>query len=314
MTDPMDVVRRFFDAVNRSDAGAVAALYHPDCIVEYVFTDDDRVHEGVAQVRDRWDAEFARFAGAGEGARRVEVDRIAGMETGWGWARADWRSVLREHGGAERHVSGYSHFWVEDGLIRRHRTIRHDTGDETETDTGSRFREDETAKPTPGVGFGSTSAPSTREYPAKPIVGVGAVILADDGRVVLVKRRYEPLAGQWSLPGGRLEVGETLEAGTAREIREETGLVVDVGPVVEVFDRILVDEAGRVRYHFVLIDYLCRPRAGTLLAGSDVDEVAFVEAGAIGPYRLTEKSQAVIQRAVGMWRPLSHSPNPPISH
>jgi ADP-ribose pyrophosphatase YjhB (NUDIX family)/ketosteroid isomerase-like protein len=301
MTDPMDLVRQFFEAVNRSDAAAVTALYHDDCIAEYVFTDDEQVHEGVARVREGWAAEFVRFAGAGAGARRVEVDRIAGMETGWGWARADWRSVLREAGGAERHVSGYSHFWVEGGLIRRHRSIR--------TDTGSRFRDDGTAKPTPGAG-----SPSSREYPTKPIVGVGAVVLTDDGQVVLVKRRYEPLAGQWSLPGGRLELGETLEAGTAREIREETGLVVDVGPVVEVFDRILVDEAGRVRYHFVLIDYLCRPRAGTLMAGSDVSDVALVEAGAIGPYRLTEKSQAVIQRAVGMWRPLSHSPIPPISH
>ena len=79
----------------------------------------------------------------------------------------------------------------------------------------------------------------SRTYPERPIVGVGAVILVD-GKVVLIKRRFEPLAGQWSLPGGTLEVGESLEAGTAREILEETGLVVEVGPVIEVFDRILV--------------------------------------------------------------------------
>ena len=71
-----------------------------------------------------------------------------------------------------------------------------------------------------------------------------------DGRVVLVKRRHEPLAGQWSLPGGVLELGESLEAGTAREILEETGLVVDGGAMVDAFDRILVDETGAVRYHF----------------------------------------------------------------
>ncbi len=98
--------------------------------------------------------------------------------------------------------------------------------------------------------------PSDREYPSRPIVGVGAVILVspDEARrlgwatplsepgVVLVKRRFEPLAGQWSLPGGAVEVGETLEAGVAREIVEETGLTVDVGPIVEVFDRIFRDE------------------------------------------------------------------------
>ncbi len=76
--------------------------------------------------------------------------------------------------------------------------------------------------------------------------------------VVLVKRRFEPLAGEWSLPGGKLEVGETLEAAIAREIVEETGLVVDVGPMVEVLDRIFRDGDGRVRYHYVLVDYVCR--------------------------------------------------------
>ena len=100
--------------------------------------------------------------------------------------------------------------------------------------------------------------PSDREYPARPIVGVGAVILVspvearamgwaerlDGTGIVLVKRRFEPLAGQWSLPGGTLEVGETLTAGLAREVVEETGLTVDVGPMVEVFDRIFVDDAG----------------------------------------------------------------------
>ena len=81
----------------------------------------------------------------------------------------------------------------------------------------------------------------TRQYPARPVVGVGAVILRD-GQGVIVKRRYEPLAGRWSLPGGTLELGETLEAGVMREMREETGLDVDVGPVIEVFDRIMLDD------------------------------------------------------------------------
>jgi ADP-ribose pyrophosphatase YjhB (NUDIX family) len=138
----------------------------------------------------------------------------------------------------------------------------------------------------------------SRRYPSRPIVGVGAVILMNDGRVVLVKRKYEPLAGQWSLPGGGLEVGEKLEAGTAREVLEETGLVVDVGPVIEVFDRILVDDTGDVEYHFVLVDYLCRPRAGTLAAGSDVADVALADPRALEAYGLTEIARMVISKAV----------------
>src|SRR5438094_7323538 len=101
-----------------------------------------------------------------------------------------------------------------------------------------------------------------REYPERPVVGVGAVIV-EDGRVVIIRRRYEPLAGHWSLPGGGLELGETLEQGVAREMLEETGLDVEVGPVIEVFDRIMYDDEKRVRYHYVLVDYLCRPIAGT---------------------------------------------------
>jgi 8-oxo-dGTP diphosphatase len=139
----------------------------------------------------------------------------------------------------------------------------------------------------------------SRSYPERPIVGVGAVILVD-GKVVLIKRRFEPLAGQWSLPGGTLEVGESLEAGTAREILEETGLVVEVGPVIEVFDRILFDSDKRVRYHFVLIDYLCRPTGGTLRHGSDVDDAVLADPSDLERYRLTPKATAIINRALAM--------------
>jgi ADP-ribose pyrophosphatase YjhB (NUDIX family) len=137
---------------------------------------------------------------------------------------------------------------------------------------------------------------SARHYPSRPIAGVGAVIVMADRRVVLVKRTREPLAGQWSLPGGTLELGETLEAGTAREVLEETGLVVDVGPVVDVFDRILVDDDNRVRYHFVLIDYLCRPRGGTLAAGSDVSDVVAADPGDLDRYLIADKARDVIKK------------------
>ena len=96
----------------------------------------------------------------------------------------------------------------------------------------------------------------TRSYPARPVVGVGAVVF-DADRVLLVKRAHEPLKGEWSLPGGAVELGETLEAAVAREVLEETGLAVDVGPVVEVLDRVQHAADGRVEYHYVIVDYLC---------------------------------------------------------
>jgi ADP-ribose pyrophosphatase YjhB (NUDIX family) len=141
----------------------------------------------------------------------------------------------------------------------------------------------------------------SRQYPAQPIVGVGAVIL-QEGKVLLVKRKYEPLAGQWSLPGGRLELGETLEAGLAREMLEETGLVVHVGPIVDVFDRILLDPERRVRYHYVLIDYLCRPAGGALMHGSDVAAAELVEPADLARFALTPKATAVIEKALSLAR------------
>lgn len=137
-----------------------------------------------------------------------------------------------------------------------------------------------------------------REYPERPIVGVGAVIVVEDQKVVLVKRRYEPLAGRWSLPGGTLELGEALEAGLAREMLEETGLAIEVGPVVEVFDRITADEVGRIRYHFVLVDYLCWPTGGVMRAGSDVDDAVLADPASLGAFDLTPKAQSVIAKAM----------------
>jgi 8-oxo-dGTP diphosphatase len=141
----------------------------------------------------------------------------------------------------------------------------------------------------------------TRQYPERPIVGVGAVILAD-GRVVLIRRRYEPLRGQWSLPGGGVEIGETLEAAVAREVLEETGLQVEVGPVIEVFDRIMRDDDDRVRYHYVLVDYLCWPVGGELQAGSDVDAAVLADPAALAPFGITAKAAAVIARALALAR------------
>jgi mutator protein MutT len=138
-------------------------------------------------------------------------------------------------------------------------------------------------------------------YPDRPYVGVGAVIV-HEGRVVLVKRRFEPLAGTWSIPGGAVEVGETLEACVAREMLEETGFVVEVGPVIEVLDRITHDDASRVLYHFVLVDYLCWPIGGELRAGTDVAEAVLVDPSELSEYALTDKARAVIERALELAR------------
>lgn len=114
-----------------------------------------------------------------------------------------------------------------------------------------------------------------REFPEAPLVGVGAVVVKE-GRVLLVRRGNEPLKGHWTLPGGMLEVGETLVQGVAREVREETGLEVEVGELVELLDRIH-REGGRARYHYVIADYLCRVTGGELRAASDADAVRWVE-------------------------------------
>ncbi len=114
-----------------------------------------------------------------------------------------------------------------------------------------------------------------REFPSVPLVGVGAVII-DSGRVLLVCRGREPLKGHWTLPGGALELGESLAAGVAREVLEETGLAVEPVDLVELVDRIH-REGERVRYHYVIADYLCRVVGGTLRAASDADAVRWVE-------------------------------------
>jgi 8-oxo-dGTP diphosphatase len=138
-----------------------------------------------------------------------------------------------------------------------------------------------------------------RKYPERPIVGVGAVIV-DGERVLLVKRAHEPLKGQWSLPGGAVEVGESLEAGLVREVREETCLDVTVGPVVEVLDRISRDANGRVEYHFVIVDYLCRVAGGTATCGSDAEDIEWARRDDLARYRLTSAATAVIAKAFAM--------------
>jgi 8-oxo-dGTP diphosphatase len=164
-----------------------------------------------------------------------------------------------------------------------------------------------------------------REYPDAPMLGVGAVVL-DGDRVLLVRRGQQPLQGEWSIPGGALELGETLEAGVCREVAEETGLAVRIVQLVEVLDRILFEESAldgadwgnaeadmeqatgaapmkRVRYHYVLIDFLCVPEGGSLQSGSDAADarwVAHEELNSHSIYRLAPATIAVIEKAFRM--------------
>jgi 8-oxo-dGTP diphosphatase len=138
-----------------------------------------------------------------------------------------------------------------------------------------------------------------REYPEAPIIGVGAVVI-DGSKVLLVRRGQEPLKGEWSLPGGALELGETLQQGVVREVFEETGLTVVPEGIVEVLDRITQDDlSGRIRYHYVLVDFLCHVTGGKLRGGSDAEEARWVGVAELheqGEYRLAPLTVQVIEK------------------
>jgi ADP-ribose pyrophosphatase YjhB (NUDIX family) len=134
-----------------------------------------------------------------------------------------------------------------------------------------------------------------RRYPNHPLVGVGAIILERD-RVLMVQRGKQPLEGWWSVPGGLLEVGETLDHGVRREVREETGLEIKPLGILEVFERIQRDSAGAAEYHYVLIDYICRPAGGALRAGDDACAAEWVRRRDLKRLKITEGTLAVIEK------------------
>ena len=141
-----------------------------------------------------------------------------------------------------------------------------------------------------------------REFPEVPLVGVGAIII-EDSRVVLVKRLHPPLQAEWSIPGGVLEVGEMVRDAAIREAREETGLTVEPGELLGVFDRILRDPQQRVQYHYVLIDFLCRRVAGEVAAASDAAEVRWFTQQELPALKLAEDTLQVIQKGFAATRP-----------
>jgi ADP-ribose pyrophosphatase YjhB (NUDIX family) len=273
--DSFEIVRRWFVALNCQDIDTLVEFYDDDCVNEQ----GQDTWRGRVEQRRGYEQMLATLGGAFEGDVRRKVRSIGRIESGA--IHAEWTSRERRRDTGELlEGAGYEEFTIEQGRIRRQRSVPGQVQTPLEDVTPPTQRKR-----------------ASRHYPTSPIVGLGAVIVAD-GKVVLIKRRYEPLAGQWSLPGGRLELGETLEAGLAREMLEETGLDIDVGPVIEVFDRILLDEQRHVRFHYVLIDYLCRPLGGTLNAGSDVDAAVWVDPADLMTYRLTAKALAVIERGL----------------
>jgi len=150
--------------------------------------------------------------------------------------------------------------------------------------------------------------PFSREYPERPIVGVGGVLI-ENGKALLIRRGSEPLLGQWSIPGGTLELGETLLEGVAREMLEETGITVRVLNLIEVFERINPystpdsrDANIRPRFHFVIVDYLCERVSGKAKAGSDATDIAFVPEEDLPHYQLTDAATRVLRSAFAMHR------------
>jgi 8-oxo-dGTP diphosphatase len=149
---------------------------------------------------------------------------------------------------------------------------------------------------------------ASREYPERPVVGIGGVII-DHGRALLIRRGSEPLRGEWSIPGGTLELGESLEEGVVRELLEETGMKVRVLEFIEVFDRIYAEDGAiavpdqkKPRFHYVIVDYLCERIGGEPSAGSDVTDVAFARENELGDYHLTETAVRILKKAFAMDR------------
>lgn len=142
---------------------------------------------------------------------------------------------------------------------------------------------------------------SQREYPERPLVGVGGVVIYG-GRTLLIRRGSAPLEGQWSIPGGMLELGESIAEGVRRELAEETGIEVRVLDLIEAFERIIPGESGRVRYHFVILDYLCEMVSGEAQAASDATDVAWARQEELAQYSLTPTATRVLERAFEMTR------------
>jgi len=136
-----------------------------------------------------------------------------------------------------------------------------------------------------------------RDYPDRPLLGVGAIVVHDN-RILLVRRANPPMQGEWSIPGGLVETGETIKEALIREVSEETCLEIEPVRLIEVFERILRDKEARVQYHFVLIDYLCRVLSGEARAGSDVSDLVWATIGELESFSVADETCRVIRKAI----------------
>ena len=134
-----------------------------------------------------------------------------------------------------------------------------------------------------------------RLYPNKPLIGVGAVIVCN-GRILLEKRKGEPGKGKWSIPGGLVELGERAEQTVIREVREETNLEVESPELIDVVDSITFDDDGRIKYHFVIIDYFVKLKGGTVKAADDAAELKWVPFSEVEKYDLTRTFKEFFER------------------
>ncbi len=146
-----------------------------------------------------------------------------------------------------------------------------------------------------------SDATESREYPERPIVAVGGVVI-HDSQVLLIRRGQPPLEGRWSIPGGILEVGETIAEGIERELKEETGIAIRVLELIEIYEKVLRDEENQPQYHFVILDYLCEFVEGTARPGGDVIEVVWAGEQQLDSLAVTGAAKRVIRKALSAVR------------
>ena len=146
-----------------------------------------------------------------------------------------------------------------------------------------------------------------RRYPGAPLVGVGVAIYNDVGQVLLVKRGRPPGKGTWGLPGGLIDLGETLEAAALREVAEEVGLNVVIGGLVTTFETILRDDEGKLEYHYVVLEYWARYLGGTAVAEDDAEAVMWVDSSEFNTYGLSARQRVVLEQTYNAWRVASPS-------
>ena len=142
----------------------------------------------------------------------------------------------------------------------------------------------------------------SREYPPAPLVAVAAVVVDGAGRILMVERGRPPSQGMWALPGGLLDLGEPVRAGVAREVLEETGAEIEIVDLVDLFESIHRDATGRIRYHYVVIDFWAHYRGGDVAAADDVDDAAWVLVTKLDDLPMEEETRRVVRKAHARWR------------